>query len=80
MYESKAIATATAQKVYNQSSLDNDVMNITTVGNPQLTAGVPITIKGLRDDIPQNWYIKTVAHSISKGGYVSSLTLTLKEL
>ena len=80
LYENEQTATATAQKVYNSSSLDNDTLNLSILGNPDLISGVPIKINGLRDDIPQNWYIKTASHTISKSGYSTSLQLTLKEV
>ena len=78
LYADKVTAEVTAKKVYNDSSLDNDTLSITKVGDPDLISGVPIKIYGLRDDVPQKWYIKTASHSTSKSGYTTSLNLTLK--
>ncbi len=36
--------------------------------------------QGLREDIPQDWYVKTVIYSLSKQGYRTSAQLMLKEL
>lgn len=51
LYADQVTAEATAQKVYNDSSLDNDTLSITKVGDPDIISGVPIKINGLRDDI-----------------------------
>ena len=79
-YDSKQAATNMANKVYNSTSLDNDTLSLSVAGNPELIAGVPIKINNLRDDIPQDWYIKTASHDISKNGYITSLQLTLKKV
>lgn len=79
-YNNETEAKAMAKKVLDGYSLDTDSINITTVGNPAIIAGVPIKIKGLREDIPQDWYVKTATHSLSKQGYQTSAQLTLKEL
>lgn len=77
-YENETAAKAMAKKVLDGYSLDTDSINITTVGNPEIIAGVPIKIKGLREDIPQEWYVKTATHSLSKQGYQTSAQLTLQ--
>ncbi len=77
-YENETTAKAMAKKVLDGYSLDTDSINITTVGNPEIIAGVPIKIKGLREDIPQEWYVKTATHSLSKQGYQTSVQLTLQ--
>ncbi|GGG02852.1 MULTISPECIES: phage late control D family protein [Cysteiniphilum] len=77
-YENETAAKAMAKKVLDGYSLDTDSINITTVGNPAIIAGVPIEIKGLREDIPQEWYVKTATHSLSKQGYQTSAQLTLQ--
>lgn len=76
-YTNETEAKAMARKVLDGYSLDTDSINITTVGNPDIIAGVPIKIKGLREDIPQDWYVKTATHSLSKQGYQTSAQLTL---
>ncbi|TNF65693.1 MAG: hypothetical protein EP298_11160 [Gammaproteobacteria bacterium] len=77
-YEDEQTAKAIAKKVLDGYTQDTDTLNITIVGNPEIIAGVPVIIKGLRDDIPQQWYVKTATHSLSKQGYQTSVQLTLK--
>ena len=79
MYEDKEKATAIAETVYKGFSQDSDTMNLTTVGNTEIIAGMPIKIIGLRDDIPQDWYVKTASHTLSKQGYQTNAELTLKD-
>ncbi|MCF6775850.1 hypothetical protein L3V83_04585 [Thiotrichales bacterium 19X7-9] len=77
-YENEQTAKAMAKKVLDGYTQDTDTLNITIVGNPEIIAGVPVIIKGLRDDIPQQWYVKTATHSLSKQGYQTIVQLTLK--
>ncbi|MCF6777512.1 hypothetical protein L3V83_13160 [Thiotrichales bacterium 19X7-9] len=77
-YEDEQTAKAIAKKVLDGYTQDTDTLNITIVGNPEIIAGVPVIIKGLRDDIPQQWYVKTATHSLSKQGYQTNVQLTLK--
>ncbi|WP_116963107.1 phage late control D family protein [Fastidiosibacter lacustris] len=79
-YENEAAAKAAANRELKGYALDIDSLNITTIGNPDIIAGAPIIIKGLREDIPQDWYVKTATHSLSKQGYQTSAQLTLKQL
>ncbi|MCF6777430.1 hypothetical protein L3V83_12745, partial [Thiotrichales bacterium 19X7-9] len=76
-YEDEQTAKAIAKKVLDGYTQDTDTLNITIVGNPEIIAGVPVIIKGLRDDIPQQWYVKTATHSLSKQGYQTNVQLTL---
>ncbi|MBK2258973.1 phage late control D family protein [Francisella philomiragia] len=78
IYESEELAQTAASKVLNKSNLNNDTLNLDMTGNPELIAGAPISITGLREDIPQNWYIGTANHSLSKSGYSTSLQLTIR--
>lgn len=78
MYDSELAAMNAAKKIYSSANLNNDTLSFTTVGNPDLIAGVPIKVEGLREDIPQSWYIKTAVHTITKAGYSTSLDLTIR--
>ncbi|WP_150467428.1 phage late control D family protein [Francisella sp. SYW-9] len=78
-YPNEEQAESLAQKQYDSFTLDSDTIHLTTTGNIHMLSGLPIKITNLRDDIPQDWYIKTANHSISKDGYVTTLELTLKE-
>lgn len=77
MYPNQQEALDMAKKLFKSSTLDNDSMSLSTIGDPDLIAGAPIEIVGLRDDIPQEWRIDSAGHSISKSGYSTSLNLTV---
>ncbi|MCF6766762.1 hypothetical protein L3V86_00070 [Thiotrichales bacterium 19S11-10] len=77
LYPDKDQAQKMAEKVLSKTQDDSDELNFTIIGDVRLIAGVPITIKKLRDDIPNNWVIKTANHTLSESGYLTNISANI---
>ncbi|MCF6767585.1 hypothetical protein L3V86_04320 [Thiotrichales bacterium 19S11-10] len=77
LYPDKDQAQKMAEKVLSKTQDDSDELNFTIIGDVRLIAGVPITIKKLRDDIPNGWVIKTANHTLSESGYLTNISANI---
>ncbi|MDC0535651.1 contractile injection system protein, VgrG/Pvc8 family [Francisellaceae bacterium] len=77
IYENGAAAQAIADNVLKGYKSSGSNMHITTIGNANIIAGVPIKINDLRIEIPNSWLVKTVVHTQTKQGYQSYLKLVV---
>ncbi|MCF6777648.1 hypothetical protein L3V83_13845 [Thiotrichales bacterium 19X7-9] len=78
LYPDKEQAKKMAEKVLAKAQDDSDELSISIMGNVNLIAGVPIKIKNLREDILQDWVIKTANHTLSEAGYLTNISAIIK--
>jgi phage protein D len=69
--EKEALAAANAKSKRVVKS--NKTFRFTTGGRPDFFAESPIVFRGLSPKIPANWIISRVEHTLSAGGFVTSV-------
>lgn len=72
-YSDQAQAKAAAQAAYDKFARGTAHLSLTLPGQPTLCAETTITVKDLRPGLNQDWIIKKAEHSLSSGGYTTSL-------
>jgi phage protein D len=73
IFSSEKSALAAAQAKFKRVVKSNKTFRFTTAGRPDFFAESPIVFTGLSPKIPANWVISRVEHTLSSGGFVTSV-------
>jgi len=68
--EAKIAAQAKLDEFYRKAN----TLNLTLIGNPEITAEQKIKLKGVREGIDGDWIVETTTHSFDSSGYKTTLT------
>jgi phage protein D len=73
IFSSEKTALAAAQAKFKRVVKSNKTFRFTTGGRPDFFAESPIIFSGLSQKIPANWIISRVEHTLSAGGFATSV-------
>jgi phage protein D len=73
IFSSEKSALAAAQAKFKRVVKSNKTFRFTTGGRPDFFAESPIVFTGLSAKIPANWIISRVEHTLSAGGFTTSV-------
>ena len=77
LYPTKDMAVEAAKAEWNSRQRDENELNITVMGWPELMAEMLATVEGVHAAADGEWLIKTCVHRYSDDGYRVDLTLEL---
>jgi phage protein D len=73
IFSSEKAALAAANAKFKRVEKSNKTFRFSTAGRPDFFAESPIVFTGLSSKIPANWIISRVEHTLSSGGFVTSV-------
>jgi phage protein D len=73
IFSSEKAALAAANAKFKRVEKSNKTFRFSTAGRPDFFAESPIVFRGLSPKIPANWVISRVEHTLSSGGFVTSV-------
>ena len=73
IFATKEQAIAAARSQFKRSVSSNKTFRFSTAGRVDLFAESPLVLQGFPENIPINWIISRVEHSLSSSGFSTSV-------
>lgn len=74
LYTSKDMAESAGKAKLKQLQSGNVSIDFTIPGNPGIFAERPVTLKGVRAVLADEWIVKSVSHDFTTGGYTTKVS------
>lgn len=68
-------AKTLAESIYHRRAMRLVSGKITSIGIPEIRAGIYVEIKGIDTDLDHTYYIVSASHEIDENGYVTNMTI-----
>ncbi len=72
-YNTKEEAEAAAKAKFDELNRGDKTLSLSIIGDPDITAEGKITLKDVRSDVDGDYIVKSATHSLSSGGYTTSI-------
>ena len=74
LFNNEAEATAAAKANLDEISRDDEVLSLTMIGNPDITAEGKILLSNFRSGVDGSYIVKSATHRFSQEGYQTALS------
>lgn len=79
IYPNAESAISAAKARFKQLQRNNETLEITIPGNPELCAEAKLNLVGFNQDIDDEWVIDRAEHTLNSSGYLTTLSASLSK-